>query len=262
MNTVHLASAALLVPLLAFSEGRASTSGQDARKPVLVELFTSEGCSSCPPADVALARLEREQPAAGAQVIALELHVDYWNSLGWSDPFSSADFTARQEDYARAFHLNSVYTPQLVVDGQKQLVGGSNAVSQIAEAARQSKWPIRISIGARSPRSIQVQLDTRPAAPTSPGDEAELWLAITEASLETDVRRGENAGRRLKHAAVVRRLKRLAALPSGGTEPATFTSSEGLDPSWAQGNLRVAAFIQERRSRRVLGAATLPLAAP
>src|SRR5579871_3134619 len=111
------------------------------RTPVVVELFTSEGCSSCPPADAVLARLKHDQPVEGAEVIALSEHVDYWNYIGWSDPFSSHDFSARQSGYARAFRLNEVYTPQAVIDGRAEILGSDQgrAEEEIARAARTPK---------------------------------------------------------------------------------------------------------------------------
>src|SRR5437870_9783817 len=108
----------LLITLLA----AARLSAQVAA-PVVVELFTSEGCSSCPPADELLARLEREQPVANARVIALEEHVDYWNQLGWNDRFSNSLFRGRQNDYARFFRTENIYTPQMIVNGQAEFVG-------------------------------------------------------------------------------------------------------------------------------------------
>src|SRR5579862_2899444 len=111
---------------------------EDRRVPVIVELFTSEGCSNCPPADQLLARLERSQPVAGARVIALEEHVDYWNQVGWVDPFSSPQYRARQNDYALSFHVDNVYTPQMVVNGGAAFIGDDmNRAYQVIGAARQ-----------------------------------------------------------------------------------------------------------------------------
>src|SRR6267142_3420791 len=111
--------------------------GSAPRRMVLVELFTSEGCSSCPPADAVLSELVLRQPVAGVEVLALGEHVDYWDRLGWRDPFSSAMFSARQSNYdARVFHRNEVYTPQLVVDGQLERVGSD--VSAIQRAINQA----------------------------------------------------------------------------------------------------------------------------
>ena len=233
------------------------------RQPVLVELFTSEGCSSCPPADLLLERLDREQPVPDAQIIVLSEHVDYWNRLGWADPYSSAEATARQESYSEAFRLDGVYTPQVVIDGRKQLVGGSADVGkEISDAARGTKARIQLSLTGRDANSVQIraQMGERPAVAAN--DRAELWLAITEGNLQTEVLRGENAGRRLKHSAVVRRLKRVATVLQGAKEPPAAEWNEELDPSWVRSQLRATAFLQEVRSRRVLAAATLSLAAP
>src|SRR6516164_6714157 len=113
---------------------------------VVVELFTSEGCSSCPPADALLKELSEQQPLQGVQVIALEEHVDYWNHLGWTDPFSSTEFSQRQSDYARIFGNDGVYTPQMVVDGQSEFVGsrGGSAKEAIQKAARLPKFEIAL----------------------------------------------------------------------------------------------------------------------
>src|SRR5260370_27672595 len=118
--------------------------------PVLLELFTSEGCSSCPPADRLLEILDEKQPVAGADLIVLSEHVDYWDRLGWKDPFFSSQFTARQQDYTNRYNLDGLYTPQLVVDGRYGFVGsdGREASTPVQKAIRAPKNPIPISNSA------------------------------------------------------------------------------------------------------------------
>src|SRR5437763_5818210 len=129
-------------------------------QPVVVELFTSEGCSSCPAADAALKELDQKQPVDGANILALGLHVDYWNYLGWADPFSSAQFSARQQTYSDAFGGDRVYTPQLVVDGSRELLGSSSrALGAIRDAARQPKASLALALDGDS---VRVTVDALP----------------------------------------------------------------------------------------------------
>src|SRR6266567_4617287 len=160
------------------------------RQPVLVELFTSEGCSSCPPADALLERLDRTQPVAGAQIIALSEHVDYWNHIGWADPYSSPAFSARQEKYARQFHTQGPYTPQMVVDGKTEFVGSDarSAESAIREALRQQKAAVRIG---GTDGSAAVEVDRLPAGKAH---KAGVYVAYAADAGTQDVVRGENKG--------------------------------------------------------------------
>jgi hypothetical protein len=238
------------------------------RSPVIVELFTSEGCSSCPPADGVLERLQQTQPVAGAEVIALGEHVDYWNYIGWSDPFSSAAFGARQETYARALgQQDRVYTPQIIVDGQTEFNGSAmnKALEAIAKAARSPKADVRIVIPEtktqKDNQEIRFNVSVKNVPPVDRGDVAEVILALTEDKLSSNVTRGENSGRKLAHTAVVREMRAL-----GRVDPATKTfDSEktiAIADGWKRDDLRVVVFVQERDHRRVLGAAVLNLAAP
>ena len=129
--------------------------------PVLLELFTSEGCSSCPPADRLLEILDQKQPVAGADLIVLSEHVDYWDRLGWKDPFSSSQYTARQQDYTNKYNFDGVYTPQLVVDGRFGFVGsdGREASSAIQKAIRERKIPIEISNVARDGNQVTAHIE-------------------------------------------------------------------------------------------------------
>jgi len=226
--------------------------------PVLVELFTSEGCSSCPPADALLSRLLRTQPVHGAEIIALEEHVNYWDSLGWRDPFSSDAVTTRQTEYGAAFGGSEVYTPQMVVDGRAQFVGSSDsdAVHAIRAASQSPKPVVQLSWDKDDTLVIHVE----PLTNAEQGDGQQLFLAVAENMLHSDVRRGENAGRALEHNGVVRHLLPLGKIASA---PAGFTSTVTVHPSrdWNRANLSVVVFVQERHSRHVLAAASIPFPA-
>jgi hypothetical protein len=223
-----------------------------AETPVIVELFTSEGCSSCPPADQLLMKLESEQPVAGVHVIALSEHVDYWDRLGWRDPFSSAQFTNRQQDYSQMFQDSGPYTPEMVVDGTTGFVGNQSgdALKAITKASRAVKAAVRITAGTGK---ITIQTDGVKHA-------ADVVVAITERNLLSNVAHGENAGRKLTHTAVVRWLR-----VAGKTHPGQPFSGEisvPADKSWKPENLYAVVFLQERSSRKVLGAAEVPLSTP
>lgn len=249
-----MAGGSLIVLLIiCFASHRAESKEAAQKTPVLVELFTSEGCSSCPPADSLLIRLEELQPVAGARIIVLSQHVDYWNRLGWADPYSSALFSRRQNEYADAFGSRGVYTPQMIVDGQEELVGSdaSRAQQAIARAAARAKLPVVVTFTAeaKSDRGrIHIEVG-RGAGDSLPGD-AEAFLAITESNISTDVPRGENTGRTLRHTGVVRTLKSLGPL----TPSQTFEEDVRLPAAWQRKNLSAVVFLQEKRSRQIRGA--------
>ncbi|HEX4003046.1 MAG TPA: DUF1223 domain-containing protein [Candidatus Acidoferrales bacterium] len=236
--------------------------------PVIVELFTSEGCSSCPPADRLLAHLQRTQPVAGADIIALEEHVDYWNDLGWKDPFSSSQFSNRQDDYAHFFRTSGPYTPQMIVDGKSQFVGSNehDALAAIGKAARGPKANVELEqisdpkAGAEESGTLTLHIRLGPIAGWRPGDLAEVVLAVTEDDLSSNVTRGENAGDQLVHRAVVRHFQVLGRLDSTGAFAAEPKVTLAKD--WKRDNLRVVAFVQDRTSRDVLGIASLRLSSP
>ena len=254
-SSKNVALTAVLVLLAGSTRGDGPPS---ARVPVLVELFTSEGCSSCPPADLALAHLDRTQPVAGAEIVPLSLHVDYWNRLGWADPFSSASFSARQSGYSRAWGVDRVYTPQVVVDGRVELLGSDEAKARraVEEAARLPKAAIELAPG-ESGGHAALRIRVRALPPITSGDTAELLVAITEDRLANDVPRGENAGRRLVHSAVVRDLAVVGALQPD----ASFETQRPLHlkADWKRDALHAVAFVQERKSRKVLGVTRIQL---
>ena len=234
--------------------------------PVIVELFTSEGCSSCPPADAVLIELEKTQPVPGAEVIALGEHVDYWNRLGWTDPYSDAGFSARQSEYAQAFGRDGVYTPQMIVDGQAEFIGSNmnKAREAISKAARAPKAAVQVSL-APNPAgkktdaiALLVRVENVPAL--SAGDTAQIMLAITENDLRSQVSGGENAGRSLRHIAVVRQIEVIGSLATEGGSAFTAEPIVTIANGWKRDNLRAVIFVQERRRRRVLGAQAIGLA--
>lgn len=226
-----------------------------AANPVLVELFTSEGCSSCPPADALLSRLGKTQPVPGARIIALEEHVDYWDHLGWKDPFSSAEATTRQSEYGRAFGGEQVYTPQMVVDGHAEFVGSSdsNALRAIRDASHAPKPTVQLDWGKDDTLSIHIDALTNASA----GQGAQVFLAVAEDMLHSDVKHGENSGRALEHNGVVRQLLPLAKIPVAGTAFST-TAPVHVAREWNRSNLHAVVFVQNPRTRQVLAAASIP----
>jgi hypothetical protein len=233
----------------------ASSAPDTASTPVLVELFTSEGCSSCPPADALLSLLGRTQPVRGANIIVLEEHVDYWDRLGWKDPFSSETATERQNEYGAAFGGSQVYTPQMIVDGRTEFVGSSDTDALRAiRAASQAQKPA-IQLSWENGENLAIHLE--PLNNTAGRDGQQMILVIAENMLHSDVKRGENAGRALEHNGVVRQILPLAKIDAA---PAGFTSSVAVHTAreWNRANLRAVVFVQERRSRHVLAAAAIP----
>lgn len=238
------------------STRRDDATAESASAVVLVELFTSEGCSSCPPADKLLTTLDQTQPIKGVQVIALSQHVDYWNQYGWKDPFSSADFSQRQLEYMKALHTKDVYTPQMIVDGQTEFVGSSPAAAReaIAKAARLPKADVSIAIKTLAPKAVTLTVRVENVPDVSRGDTADVMLAITESDLMSKVSKGENSGRDLTHSAVARKLMKI-----GSVSGTAFSAEPRVDlgSGWKRQSMKAVVFVQERNSRRVLGAAAV-----
>jgi hypothetical protein len=254
-------SAAVLATAFTFRTDASAPAGPPV--PVVVELFTSEGCSSCPPADRVLTDLISGQPIAGARIIGLGEHVDYWDSLGWRDPFSQAAFSARQSDYdADVFRSGQIYTPQMVVNGRREFVGSSMAAARraIQEAARETEGAVNVSMSTSVDPygAIVSALQVAPRAGGTLVRPAEIVVAIVEDGLVTNVRRGENAGQTLTHSAVVRRLDTIGAMEASSTGWSGDWRLT-LDRGWKRDRLQLVAFVQERTGRRILGAAAARL---
>ena len=222
---------------------------------VILELFTSQGCSSCPPADELLRKLQRER-FGGATVVPLAYHVDYWNHIGWTDPYSSARWSQRQNQYARAFKSSQVYTPQLVINGRVQLVGSAEVPIR-TEIERQLKdsdlGTISIANVARAGNELHVDVRAR-LDERQNGPQAKVFVTLFENGATTAVTSGENARRDLSNDAIVRWQNSIADVESNGAE-AGGRAVIPLDPGWRTDNLGVAAFIQDTRSLAVYATA-------
>jgi hypothetical protein len=223
-----------------------------ARRPVLVELFTSEGCSSCPPADALLARLDADQFVDGAQAIVLSEHVTSWDQQGWRDPFSLDVVTYRQQDYADQFKLSSPYTPQAVVDGTTQVLGSNGRAlsSAIAHAALSPKQELTIGNAQWSGDTVHFTVHSA-AAPR-----ATLVAVLAEDVTHSTVTSGENAGRTLLHVAVTRALKKMDAGFADG-RPLTL-KLPSANKSKSTGNavpLRLVVFLADKHSGQVIAVA-------
>ncbi|HSU31066.1 MAG TPA: DUF1223 domain-containing protein [Bryobacteraceae bacterium] len=224
----------------------------NSKIPVVLELFTSEGCSSCPPADRLLQSLDEKQPFSGADLVVLSEHVDYWNGGGWSDPYSSRLFSARQRMYAEHFGLESVYTPEVVVDGQREAVG-SNAVEMrnaVEASSRDQKVGLTLANTFRDDSRINFHL-TSADLPGAEGS-VTVYVALAENKVRSNVAGGENAGRSLAHVAVVRALLQVGSVKGGSS----FSKDISVPMPSAVGSsgFRVLAFLQDDKSHKIIGA--------
>jgi hypothetical protein len=247
---VGLATLVLCVWL--FRAGVHPARASEPRVPVLVELFTSEGCSSCPPADAFLEKLDRDQPVSGAEFVVLSEHVDYWDGLGWRDPYSSRSFTDRQSAYGNRFGLKTVYTPQMVVDGASEFVGNDSHLAQkaFAKAVSRAKIGIRFSSLSTEAGSVHAHLETDTLPPGL--GEADVYVALALDHAESQVSGGENSGRKLTYTSVLRTLQRVGTVRSGEgfSKDVLLKLERGSDPR----NLRLIAFVQEPGYGQVAGA--------
>jgi len=245
----------LLTASVATMPASALPSSSEGRTPVLVELFTSEGCSSCPPADALLQKLD-QQPVAGEEMIVLSEHVDYWNHIGWKDPYSARFYSDRQGIYAKRLGLSDVYTPQMVVDGTTQFTGSDAALAEKAFAVALTKPKIAVRLSSVSPGTTNVllaHLETGALQEAFGLREVDIYIAVALNRAESQVSGGENSGRRLSHTAVVKSIVKVGRLRKGQTFAQDVQLK--LDPGTDTRNLRLIAFVQEPGQGRVIGAA-------
>ena len=221
---------------------------QETRPVALVELFTSQGCSSCPRADQLLSRLVA---AGDSNIIALSFHVDYWDRLGWKDPFSAKQYTLRQQRYAKTFGSSTVYTPQMVVNGSAHFVGSDEgkAKSAIAQALKSISYSIDLSIEGVGDTELEITYNISGQLPES----RVLHLALVERNITTQVRRGENGGRTLRHDNVVRSISTLENPgPQGIAQMAVPSSIKRKEAS-------LVAFLQDTETMKIYGASQVAL---
>ncbi len=254
---------ALLVGAASGQPPRNNSTSQEnasAKPPVVLELFTSEGCSTCPPADLLLSDLQNKPVVEAADIIAFEEHVDYWNNGGWMDTFSSHQWTQRQQDYQGALGRspNGIYTPQLVVDGSHEVIGSNttNVLALVVAESKQPKIGVKITPDASQKGMQAFTITVGSATDSALPAEADVFLAVTETGLHSSVTAGENAGKALQHAAVLRKMDKIGAIRAKGN---TFSGEAKVkfESSWKRENLRIVAFVQDKKSRHVLGAAEI-----
>lgn len=252
-------------PAAGTSPATPPAAGVEAVAPVVLELFTSQGCSTCPPADRLLAELGRD--GAAGQVVPLAFHVDYWDRQGWTDPFDSSHWSQRQQRYAHALTGDRLATPQLVIDGRDTCIGSKRdeVLRKIAEArAQPPAAAVDLEIedqgrgGARS--RLRVKAGVRVLRQTSSRD-LDLWVALTQSGLVTEVKGGENATATLHDDFVVRRFEKALTVRGRAGEQRAKELDLALDPSWPLADLAVAAFVQDPSSLVIVGAARTPVAA-
>lgn len=246
----------LLAPTIALATAKVESSPSDANgsHPVLIELFTSEGCSSCPPADIILQRLDDFQPIAGAQLIVLSEHVTYWDHDGWKDPNSLQALTDRQSAYETQLGEKDSFTPQFVVDGTREVL--INHIEQMEDVLNKAKdeprIPVRISdvkLDPGDPTVLRCHIETDP----NEIHNADVYVAVALNHFESQVLKGENGSKHLVHVAVVQQLAKIGKSGKGKSfaQDVQLKLKPGTDPN----NVRVVAFVQESGPGRLLGAA-------
>lgn len=239
-------------PVLIFFIFTLAAFNLSAKTPVLVELFTSQGCPSCPAADKVLAELETAQPIAGAEIITLAWHVDSWDTFNWKDEFAAPAFTQRQTIYSRALFINPIYTPQMFVDGTVYFIGSrqDKATKAIENAVKTAKPEIDLAI---SSEKLSVNIPNLPKHQT-----ATVYLAFTESNLVRKIGSGNNAGKTLVHPSVARRLQALGTIDAQASQfkIETFLQTE---PEWKRENVKAVVFVQENATRKIIAVGRIAL---
>jgi hypothetical protein len=253
LKRIRIASGVMATLLAVLPTGHGQTTAQPHA--ILVELFTSEGCSSCPPADALLRELNGKSTSSGQLIVGISEHVTYWNSLGWTDPFSATVYTDRQNSYGSRFHLDSVYTPQVVVNGEQQVLGSDR--NAVLRAVRETDHPgqpaIRIASATVDGNSLVV---TYSIHGNLPGHGAELFAIIADDVAQSSVLRGENSGHKLAHVSVARSITHIALAKDAASEDTVRLAMDKGPHSSAQ---HLVLFVQSAHFGPVLSVDTVAL---
>lgn len=242
----------LSVAALPASSGDCKVSS-GANKTALIELYTSEGCSSCPPADRWLRKLPHKNFAAG-KIIPLSFHVDYWDYIGWADRFAKKQYTQRQRRVALVNRLNTIYTPQVVVDGRdfRYWSWGGRIQAKITDITRMpAEAKIDIALHRQGPTKLTASSNIM-LLPSSYPRQSVVFMALYQSDLVTQVGAGENKGRQLQHDFVVRELR--GPFDISGKSVKKITQDFYLDKSWNPAKIGIAVFVQDRNNGRILQA--------
>jgi hypothetical protein len=253
MNRIVIFSVFAMFLLLAFThkEKQKSLQPTDNQLFILLELFTSQGCSSCPSADKLVEKTLLDAQKSGKKVFALSYHVDYWDRLGWKDPYSQAQFTQRQYDYSKWMNSENVYTPQIVVNGQDEFVGSDSkkmnqTLSQLADGGSKINFQFENIDWKREVVNLEINISDLPK-------NSQLNVALVNKNTETNIPRGENEGRKLTGANVVRVLQKLQL--TALKNKVNLLIPNDLEKS----NARIIAFIQDKNTHQILGVSQLEL---
>jgi hypothetical protein len=247
--------ALLLIHSLPFSAPAQSAAVAKPASVAVVELFTSEGCSSCPPADALLQQVNLKQTNAGQLIVGISEHVTYWNNLGWRDPYSLEVFTERQGFYASHLSAEGPYTPQMVLNGRTQFVGSNAGALQRAllDDSQRHHLDLNILSSSLTPNGVDVRFSLK-GPKEKPLD---IIAVLADDADHSNVHRGENAGRILQHVSVARSLTRVATVKGGVDRSVHLLFPEGFHAGGTSGH-HLILFAQEQHQGEILGAATIP----
>jgi len=247
LRNIPFSPAAAVVALALLTGGTTTTLAD--KGPVVVELYTSQGCYSCPPADAHLGKLAKQK-----NIIALSFHVTYWDYLGWKDPFALKAATKRQRYYSRHFRRGYVYTPQMVIDGQSETVGSrTGSVDRAIRKATRRSDKIAVKFRKDADGKLYAVLPARKSSGRA--EPATVWMVLFDRSHTTDIRRGENGGKKLTYHNVVRKLTPLGTWNGEGKSVAVPVHQPGADGK-RDGCVVI---VQSNKTGLILGAALMPL---